>query len=66
LFSENGGYVIATHNVDQVKNICEQSNVFYQNLGKTNQTNELKIKTESEQLAWPLDMISNQWNQYNP
>jgi len=66
LFSENGGYVIATHNVDQVKNICEQSNVFYQNLGKTNQTKELKIKTESEQLAWPLDMISNQWNQYNP
>ena len=66
LFSENGGYVIATHNIDAVKQRCEQQQIDIDVIGNTISNKQLRLKTASETIQWDLDDMSQQWNQFNP
>ncbi len=66
LFSENGGYVIATKNLDAVKQRCKDQQVDSVIIGKTIASKQLKLKTEVETMQWDLEDMSHQWNQFNP
>ncbi|RAP27356.1 phosphoribosylformylglycinamidine synthase subunit PurL [Candidatus Marinamargulisbacteria bacterium SCGC AG-333-B06] len=66
LFSENGGYVIATTNLAACKEHAKAYNVVCKYIGKTMTQKELSIKTPSEQLKWNINEISQPWNQFNP
>jgi len=66
LFSENGGYIIATQNKESVLAHCENAGVHYKTLGKTTLEKTLTITTATDQLEWHLDTLSKQWNIFNP
>ena len=66
LFSENGGYVIASKNVQRVQEICEGNNVIAVNIGTTTTEKKLQVQTTDTSFQLSIDELSQRWNQFNP
>ncbi len=65
LFSENGGYVIATNQLEKCEALLKSHNCWYDVIGKTTQNKELSIETNTESLNLNIDQLSKQFNSAN-
>lgn len=65
LFSENGGYVIATNQLTECEAILKQSNCYYIHIGKTIANPELSITTSNQQIQFDIATLEKQFNSAN-
>ncbi|RAP32109.1 phosphoribosylformylglycinamidine synthase subunit PurL [Candidatus Marinamargulisbacteria bacterium SCGC AG-414-C22] len=65
LFSENGGYVIATKNSIECNNLAKRHGVELVPIGTTTRSTNLIIQNQSESITLPIDQLVSQWNHKN-
>tara|TARA_B100001989_G_C24503035_1_gene446023 strand:+ start:1 stop:852 length:852 start_codon:yes stop_codon:yes gene_type:complete len=65
LFSENGGFICAVKNREQVQKILEQHNVYYTTIGQTIEQKVVKITAKHCSIVIDLQELKEFWSQYN-
>ena len=67
LFSENGGYVVATKHITEFEKILRNLDVSYHILGKTKETLDMSVSHKNNNLLTiDTSYFNKLWNQYNP
>ena len=65
LFSENGGYIIATKDHEKVSHILQQENIKFSKIGKTTHDKTIKFTYKDSVIDFNLDELNRLWNSYN-
>tara|TARA_A100001015_G_scaffold320470_1_gene446954 strand:- start:1826 stop:4069 length:2244 start_codon:yes stop_codon:yes gene_type:complete len=65
LFSENGGYVLATNQLAECEALLKQNNCFFKHIGKTIAKPELIIATAEQHYEFDVATFEKQYNSAN-
>lgn len=66
LFSENGGYVVATRDRKRAQEQLDKAAIHYAHIGQTNRNKVVTLTINNTPIRFDIDKIYSSWNRYNP